>query len=293
MKKWQVFLEKLKNCANNIETKELLKIIDKTKTDYQTILYKGETWLEFKTEDELTTLIFSPETEEIEITSIYKKETVEEITKLYYRIGFFSDIYVEKEMVVNHYNAVNGGYQLLIEAEKTKQRFTKSGFQKEKDIKEIYSPYFIYRSEEAKEFCNFLIPKGITKLGYIGITENIHFCENNYSYYISGLNDTIKANPYDTNNLVVFYKDGEEHIKCFPLYFNYDKSIIIKPFNQEEYLQLEGKFSSGYKDENLSLENRTYHDAYTFIRNRRLLVKTVMKNNTALNHTLKLYKKNY
>lgn len=294
MKEWNEFLNELQKYEINTGISELVNIINMIVQKPKEISYKGYCWQEFTNENNNITLRFCPRTWEVEIQKTYfLQENIKEIVYTYYKIIFCEDMYVAKEEVVNQLTKVNGGYQVLIEGTMTQERFTETGIQKNKKAKSTYCPYFIFRSDADMGYCDFLVPKGMKHNNHGGINSHINFKESNIEYYLSSLNSSIKAYSEEINGFVVFFKTDNDAPICFPAYFNDDKTIMLEPFINDPLFQLSAKHSSGYKDEDISLEGRTKEDANEYINNRYSLASNVISNesHTSLKKTLTSLKK--
>ena len=144
LNKWSEFLKEVKSYEGNVGINDLLKLIDSLNGVIpQEQFYMGGKWLVFTGENFV--LRFNPRTYRIETLCNNQLENdIEEVVRTTYVIELYDDMYVEKEVAVNQFTKVNGGYQLLCEMESSKERFTRTGFQKDKDVTFRYCPTFIF-----------------------------------------------------------------------------------------------------------------------------------------------------
>lgn len=275
MTKLQEFYEKLNQYEPNSGTLELRSIIEKVLYSEPTkILYKGEYWDFFVTSDKKSgktyTLRVNPKNlnkHEFEVVEMFKYFYVTQIKRINYVIGLYSDMYVKKETIKNKILNQKIGGQLLLDATKTEERFTKQGFQKCKKIEEIIGEHFIFLPDEIKNKYELFVPSNFTHNPDECPLSDIAFPKNKIDYWLSSLNYSIKASLEETNGLVVFYKENNNTL-CFPAFFDNDKSIYLKEFIKDASLQFYGQYTSGIEEENISFEGHSLKDAQKFYKSK-------------------------
>ena len=277
MTRLEKFNEHFNQYQLNDATFELKTIIDKVINDLpKTIYYKEEKWDVYetidKTEGKTYVLKVNHSRNEFElIEKLRHWHHITEIKRTNYYIGLYNEMYVEKEIIKNQIINHKIGAHLLVDAEKTEERFTQTGFQKSKSIKEIIGEHFIFINDEQQEKYEIFVPLDFTRNPGEGLIDCIKFNILKKEYWLSHLNNTIKASLEETNNLVVFYKENDNTV-CFPAFFDGRKKIYIDGFIDDAKLQFYAIESSGVRDENISFEHHTIKDADKFYFERREIV---------------------
>ena len=190
---------------------------------------------------------------------------------------------VGKKTVTNVYVPYADGYQVLIEGSDSFEKFNREGFQ----IKGIYETYdnprFTYFSKMDAAKINMVVPSKKFSYDYTDLTLNFPFNESAESFCVVTAGDYVSCS--ETAGVLVLY-DGPSTEISFPLFYDEDKNIIVKPFLDNPYLQLNNKNSYGELDtKTLSFENHSQQSLGRYLARRLALVQTIAGSSTMLEKT--------
>jgi len=287
LEKFKSFLKKLDDYEDNVRTIELKEAINKIINLTPKIeRKKGSYYLIYQTDNLI--FKFNTLTSEIEIIHTECNEDIEKITATIYDIIALQHfIHIKTDSVVNCYIKTNNGYNLLLAGEKKDEFFTKKGFQVSQELTTIYCPNIIFRSEEDKDYCNFVNFEK-QKDGYICV--NLE--KTNSSYCLSSINDCIKANPKECKDYVVLYKDDTLNNQiCFPAIYHHDKTLRVNLFIDKPLYQYSGLDKTPFDADAISFEGRTIEDFFGFEKERKAILNKYLNCKTTLGPAEKVIKK--
>lgn len=297
LRKWTEFKFNLKKYINNSATKDLRKFVENTfdGIEPKIELYKGKDWVVFETHmtaggQESVKLYFNPENDNIELTEEKVVTSgLEEKKRTLYSFRFDStESCVDKKTVTNVYVPYADGYQVLIEGSDSFEKFNREGFQ----IKGIYETYdnprFTFFSKMDAAKINMVVPSKKFSSFYTDLTLDFPFNVSEESFCVVTAGDYVSHSELD--GILVLY-DGPSTELSFPLFYDEDKNIIVKPFLNNPYLQLNNKNSYNELDIScLSFENHSRKDLGNYLTRRLALVQSIADSSTMLEKTTDVQK---